>query len=334
MNNYLDDFLLVGPPASNQCDRNLKEVKSTCDWLGIPLAIEKVAGPTTTLTFLGITLDTVQMEARLPPEKLDRARKTIALWLSKKKATKRAILSLVGTLQHATKIVRPGRTFLRRMYMTASKVRELHYFVHLSKEFRSDLSWWHVFLDNWNGLSLMRYMKATPRHHYSIQTDASGTWGCGAYFQGHWLQWKWPAQWVPVNIMAKELAPIVLSCCVWGPRLAKHSVLFECDNSSVVAALANGTAKDNVAMHLLRVLWFFIAHYDIELIPKHIPGVVNRTADHLSRHNMQCFFSLNPQASAASTPVPPSLQALLAIPGLDWTSSSFTQLFNTTIKEV
>ena len=142
---YLDDFLLVGPPASNQCDRNLKEVKSTCDWLGIPLAIEKVAGPTTTLTFLGITLDTVQMEARLPPEKLDRARKTIASWLSKKKATKRAILSLVGTLQHATKIVQPGRTFLRRMYMTSSKVRELHYFVRLSKEF---LSWWHVFLDN------------------------------------------------------------------------------------------------------------------------------------------------------------------------------------------
>ena len=176
----------------------------------------------------------------------------------------------------------------------------------------------------------MRYIKATSRHHYSIQTDASGAWGCGAYFQGHWLQWKWPAQWVPVNIMAKELAPIVLSCCVWGPQLAKHSVLFECDNSSVVAALANGTAKDNVAMHLLRVLWFFVGHYDIELITKHIPGVVNRTADHLSRHNMQCFFSLNPQASAASTP----LQALLAIPGLDWTSSSFTQLFNTTIKEV
>ena len=92
------------------------------------------------LTFLGVTLDTIRMEACLPPEKLDRVRQTVALWLTKKKATKRAILSLVGTLQHAAKIVRPGRTFLRRMYTTAFKVRELHYYATLGKEFRSDLS--------------------------------------------------------------------------------------------------------------------------------------------------------------------------------------------------
>ena len=156
---YLDDFLLAGPPTSNRCEKDLEEVKSTCEWLGIPLAMEKVTGPTTLLTFLGITLDTVQMEARLPPEKLDRMRKTVALWLPKKKATKRDILSLVGLLQHTTKIVRLGRTFIRRMYSTASKVRELHYYTRLGKEFRSDLSWWHLFLENWNGLSFMRYIK-------------------------------------------------------------------------------------------------------------------------------------------------------------------------------
>ena len=94
-----------------------------------------------------------------------------------------------------------------------------------------------------------------------------------------------------MNIMAKEMVPVVLSCSVWGPLLAKHLVLFECDNSSVVAVLLYGTAKHNAVMHLLRVLWFFIAHYDIELLPKHIPGVANYSADHLPRDNMQCFFS-------------------------------------------
>ena len=328
---YLDDFLLVGPPASNQCSKYLEEVKSTCTRLGIPLAIEKAEGPSTTLTFLGITLDTVQMEACLPPEKLNKIRETVALWLPKKKATKRAVLSLVGTLQHATKIVRPGRTFLRRMYATASKVRELHYYTRLGKEFRSDLNWWDVFLYSWNGLSFMRYMNVATEHNYTIQTDASGSWGCGAFFQGRWFQWEWPVQWAPMNILAKEPAPKVISCSVWGPQLAKHSVLFECDNSSVVAALSNGTAKDNAVMHLLRVLWFFVAYYNIELIPKHIPGVSNCTADHLSRNNLQYF---NPQASAVSTPIPPSLLTLVTIPGPDWTSSSFKQLFNITIKEV
>ena len=102
---YLDDFLLVDPLTSNRCEKDLEEVKSTCQWLGIPLAMEKVTGPTTLLTFLGITLDTVQMEARLPHEKLDKMHKTVALWLPKKKATKRDILSLVGLFQHTTKIV-------------------------------------------------------------------------------------------------------------------------------------------------------------------------------------------------------------------------------------
>ena len=44
-------------------------------------------------------------------------------WVFKEeKASKRDILSLVGLLQHATKVVRPGRTFVARMYTTAAKL--------------------------------------------------------------------------------------------------------------------------------------------------------------------------------------------------------------------
>ena len=100
------------------------------------------------------------------------------------------------------------------MYSTASKVHKLHYYTRLGNKFRSDLSWWNVFLENWNGLGFMRYIKATPKYHYNIQTDASRSWGCGAVFQGRLLQWKWPAQWMPMNIMAKEMVQVVLSCSV------------------------------------------------------------------------------------------------------------------------
>ena len=63
---YLDDFLILGPPTSNVCQQQLDAVKQVCNALGVPLALEKVEGPTTCLSFLGITLDTVNMEARLP----------------------------------------------------------------------------------------------------------------------------------------------------------------------------------------------------------------------------------------------------------------------------
>ena len=90
--------------------------------------------------------------------------------------------------------------------------------------------------------------------------------------------------------MAKELFPIILSCAVWGKLLWRQKVLFQCDSSSVVTSIQKGSCKDSQVMHLLRILSFFSAYYDIELIAAHIPGVANATADHLSRNNLLLFF--------------------------------------------
>ena len=67
---YLDDFLTMGPPSSLTCRQNLDTIIQLCNHLGVPLALEKIEGPSTFLPFLGIVLDTIKMEARLPEEKL------------------------------------------------------------------------------------------------------------------------------------------------------------------------------------------------------------------------------------------------------------------------
>ena len=113
---YLDDFLTMGPPHSPTCSQNLRIFTEVCARFGVPLALEKVEGPFTCLTFLGITLDTSRMEIHLPEDKLLLIRNEILNWLPKKNATKREILSLVGLLQHATKVVKCGHTFVRRIY--------------------------------------------------------------------------------------------------------------------------------------------------------------------------------------------------------------------------
>ena len=96
--------------------------------------------------------------------------------------------------------------------------------------------------------------------------------------------------------MAKELVPIVLSCAVWGPILNRKTVLFQCDNTGVVAAVKKGSAKEATVSYLLRVLWFFTAVFNVNLRIEHIPGKTNCAADDLSRFNMQSFFGSNPQA--------------------------------------
>ena len=301
---YLDEFLTIGQPCSNECYQNLHIMIQVCQLLNVPLAIGKVEGPSTLLEFLGILLDTVRMEAHLPVDKLARLRTTVSDWLDKRNATKRQILSLVGILQHVAKVVQPGRIFVHRMYSVAAQAKEMDHFTRLNKGFRSDLFWWHMFTNEWNGYSILKVVAGEPHSQCTIQTDASDGWGCGAFFQGSWFQWQWPAEWVPIPIMAKELVPIVLSCAVW--QLAYSPVLFRCDNTAVVTAVQKGTAKDELVMHLLRCLWFFTAYYDTTITIEHITGVANIAADQLSRNNIYSF-SCYPQASLLTTPLPPEL---------------------------
>ena len=64
----LDEFLII---ASSQeiCHRQLNLFVDLCGHLGVPITPEKTCGPATTLSFAGIELDTIQLEARLLAEK-------------------------------------------------------------------------------------------------------------------------------------------------------------------------------------------------------------------------------------------------------------------------
>ena len=328
---YLDDFLTMGLPTTTTCQRNLDILSQTCKDLGVPLATEKLEGPSTTLTFLGVVIDSSRMEIRLPEDKLQRIHQELELWADKRKATKRQILSLVGLLQHATKVIKCGRSFVARMYAAAAKVKELNHFTRLSVEFRSDLLWWRTFMATWNGLSLLHSKAWSSPPDHCIQTDASGRWGCGAFLTGEWFQWQWPQKDLEMSIMAKELVPITLSCVAWGPKLAKHRVLVQCDNLSLVTAISKGSSRDKEVMRLLRCLWFFVAYFDIDLHVEHIAGAVNTTADQLSRNQMQSFFSSHPQVSLLPTPLPPALLQLVCSPKTDWISPHFSKMFRDTI---
>ena len=67
---YLDDYFTVGPPSSPLCASQVDIMVKTADRLGIPLAPDKLEGPTSRLVFLGILIDSTLMECSLPPDKL------------------------------------------------------------------------------------------------------------------------------------------------------------------------------------------------------------------------------------------------------------------------
>ena len=68
---YLDDFLLVGGTDCAACAAQLGIVLDTFEELGLPVAMNKLEGPTSCLTFLGFKLDAVAIELQLPQSKLE-----------------------------------------------------------------------------------------------------------------------------------------------------------------------------------------------------------------------------------------------------------------------
>ena len=191
---YLDDYVIVGGPDDTSCARDLDILISTCAELGVPLAKHKQEGPCTRLTFLGIEIDTVSGQLRLPTEKLERLKQMLREWGDRKACTRRELESLVGSLNHACKVVKPGRSFLRRMldllhHSGAHSAPQPHHHIRLNREFRSDLQWWSTFVVAWNGVSVW---KSQEQPTIELASDASGSWGCGAWCGKDWFHLQWP----------------------------------------------------------------------------------------------------------------------------------------------
>ena len=108
--NYIDDFVTIGAPDSQECERNTTIMHETCEEVGLPTEPKKDEGPATTISFLGMELDTVALEIRLPAEKLECLRAELGKWRGKKACRKRDLLSLILCLQSSKgrKIIPPA----------------------------------------------------------------------------------------------------------------------------------------------------------------------------------------------------------------------------------
>ena len=260
---------------------------------------------------------------RLPADKLARLQETLRQWSTRKVCERRQLESLIGTLQHACRVIKPGRSFLRRMIDLLRIPRRPHYHLRLNRQFRADLLWWLTFASQWNGVAIFPIQ--TPPA-FEITSDASGSWGCGAWSQTSWFQLQWKEPEDRHHIAFKELFAVLVACAIWGSRWKGTRVRCWCDNQAAVHVVASRSCRDPTLMHLVRCLFFVEAWYQFDLISAHIPGEINTLADDLSRNRRSSFHSKAPHMDTEPTPVPPQLPELLAGPG-DWTSQHWTKQF-------
>ncbi|XP_029927907.1 uncharacterized protein LOC115373572 [Myripristis murdjan] len=307
---FLDDFLLIDPPHDNS-GSSLSKLKLLFQYLGVPLSDEKTSGPATRLEFLGITLDTVEMKASLPAEKLERIREITHSVTAYQEITKQQMLSLLGHLNFAMRVVPQGRSFISRLLDMAASVPNLRDKILLDDGCRSDLKFWSHLLNHWNGVSFFYDDLVYSSDSLKFFTDAAPSVGFGGYFQGQWFASRWPKSFPKVDSSSAlyEIYPIAVACHVWGKSWKRKRIAVQCDNEAVVGIINKGRSASREIMPFMRsITWLSVTHNFI-ITARHVPGRANVIADSLSRFNFQVFKTLCPEASPTPTAVPP-LEAL------------------------
>ena len=312
---YLDDFFTAGAPDSSECQNNLEAMLSLCQKINAPVKLTKVEGPSTNITFLGIVINTVTMTASISSERKQELLSALQSMIERRKCTKQQLLSLIGKLSFACKVVPAGRIFLRRLIDLSCSVSRIHHHIRLTKEARLDMYWWFNFLPQWSGTSCILETEWTTTPSMNLYTDASGTLGWGAYWSGRWLQAHWSLDDCKKDIVWKELFAIVAVVNSWGHHWQRKKVLFHCDNQSVCDIWHRGSSRSPEVMALVRMLYFCAAKFDINVMIAHIAGSSNEIADALSRFQATRFHQLAPLAE-------PQPDTILAWPTQFWTDSS------------
>ncbi len=301
---YLDDFFFVAP-SWDLCNAHLEGFLTLCSSLGIPIAQEKTFTPRTTLTFLGIEIDSIMGQVRLPMDKVADLQSTIMALLESNKTTRSTLESLHGKLNFATRVL-PGRAFNRRLINLFISLEKPYYKVRLSRAIKYDLEIWHLFLKHFNGVTLFRSPLTAHPGTLNLVTDASKI-GYGGVFGSHWIQGRWPEDWQSMNIAVQEIFPIFLILAIFGKKMANHHVILLCDNEAVTEVINNQTSKCKFLMTIVRKMITIFLCNNIKFRAQHIAGKTNLTADALSRFQIEPHDISRLGLASSKTAVPPYL---------------------------
>ena len=131
----------------------------------------------------------------IPQDKLIKASNWVCYFLNKKKkkATVLEFQKLCGILNFLCRCIVPGRTFLRRLYLTNDNLKP-HHHVKISEENRLDLMVWKEFLAQQDSF-YRPFMDtvALNAEQIDMYSDASGNFelGFGALCGPEWSYGQW-----------------------------------------------------------------------------------------------------------------------------------------------
>ncbi|KAF7350192.1 Integrase/recombinase xerD [Mycena venus] len=217
---YLDDFLKIFAPniPLPQVEQALEWALALGEQLGLHFQPTKICGPATELEFLGIELDSLRLEARLPKEKLEYLTEILDFWSRRTHATLREVQELTAFFQFASQVIPIARAFLRGLYDFETQFTSPFARRRFSKAARRDLRL----------VDIVRARMEWPAPR-----------GLGGYFGTRWFSVRCPRCYCGQHIQVKEMLAVVHAVLCWGNDLTGAHIVFHIDNEAVSNSITN-----------------------------------------------------------------------------------------------
>lgn len=291
--NYLDDFLLLAKTQQiATIARN--HFENLTQQLGVPVSHDKTVGPTQTLNFLGIGIDTREQTLFLTAEKTSQAREMVHRFLLKKQHKVAKWQSMLGTLCHISQVVTAGRAHMSSLYESLAGLLSIdkHTIRKISSSSRQELEVWVNFLSTGACNKKFKMLNSSnmERYEHTIFTDASGSIGFGGFFGSKWFYGTWNDNfWKKKSIAVLELYPIFLAIQLFSSIFSDRVVLVCTDNMAVMRVLNKLYTPDPYMSPMVKKVALTCMQNNIFIHAKHVPGAKNTLADMLSRQRVDLF---------------------------------------------
>ena len=173
---YIDDT--IGAALQHSAPAHYSAFVDTMKTLGLDSNPQKCISPTTRLTWIGVTYDTVTMTMSIDIVRIDEAVHTCAQFLASLSVTRKFMEKFIGKIFHAIKCTDGARRFTSRLLSLLSRSSYGRQTL-IDQEARADATWLAAFLPQYNGTNIIKPSTA----QLVIEVDACPT-GAGGHIAG------------------------------------------------------------------------------------------------------------------------------------------------------
>ena len=281
---YLDDSLIMGNSES-ECALATSKLEELLINLGFSLNREKSSlVPSTTITFLGYVLNSLDMTVSPTDKKRQKASEIIEKLLSQRKHKIRFVASALGFIVDLGKGVEYGANHFR--YLERDKILALRCVgsigyegsMYLSREAKQELKWWRHNVKT-------RVKKIRSFHPSVILTTDASSEGWGAICNGESIGGRWTPSELEKHINVLELEAVLLGLQSFFKNKREIEISVKSDNTTAISYINRmGGSKSKECLSVAKSIWNFCEDREIWVIASYIPGVDNNEADYMSRN--------------------------------------------------